>query len=336
MNKNYRRFSVWITGIFLILLIVDTDTATAGAEEGVILCIKVIIPSLFPFFVVTSVMNSALLGQQIPGFHGISKCLRFPSGGDSLLLLGLVGGYPVGAKLIADNCTEEKLSKRTGQILLGYCNNAGPAFIFGIAGSLFSAFWIAAVLWTVHILSALITAFLLPRPGAEYIRMNASNDYSVSGALKSSIHVCASVCGWIIVFKTATAYLDLCISKVMPVKIYLCLSGFLEISNGCLLLKNIPSEAERFVLCSSFLSFGGLCVLLQTISATKILGLGLYLPGKIMQTAISTILSSALSRILFHTLTFSIFPCVLLSILVIVLTKRYAEKSCGNFASSAV
>ena len=336
MNTNCRRLSLLLTGMLLFLLIVDTDTAVAGAEEGICICLKVIIPSLFPFFMVTSIMNSSLLGQRIPVFRYIGKWIHFPLGGESLLLLGLIGGYPVGAKLIADNYNDGRISKSTSQILLGYCSNAGPAFIFGIAGSLFSSNRIVFFLWGIHILSALVTAYLLPRPAQERIHISASHNLSISIALKSSIHICASVCGWIILFKSATAYLDLWVADILPDKIYIYLSGVLELSNGCLLLKNLPFEAERFILCSTFLSFGGLCVLLQTLSATKPLGLGLYFHGKVMQTSISIILSSVISCMLFQIPAVSSLPAVLIFLPLLILTTRYVKKSCGNFANSAI
>ena len=119
----------------LLLLILDTNTATEGATAGLELCLKVIIPSLFPFFVVTAYLNGALLGQNIPFIHKIANSLHIPNGGDSILLLGLIGGYPAGAQLVTQSYHSHQINSRTGKILLGYCNNAGPALIFGLSAS---------------------------------------------------------------------------------------------------------------------------------------------------------------------------------------------------------
>ncbi|MBQ8358791.1 MAG: hypothetical protein IJX37_02585, partial [Oscillospiraceae bacterium] len=269
----------------MLLLILDPQTAKTGASEGIELCIRVIIPSLFPFFIVTSFLNTSLLGLRIPLLHILSKQLQIPDGGESVLVLGLMGGYPVGAQLVCDVYAEKRLSKRDCQILLGYCSNAGPAFIFGVTGMLFKAHWVPFVLWGIHILSALITGWLLPRPHSTAIDLRGAPGASIVSALRKSIHICASVCGWVTIFKIILAYLNQWLRNDLRNEIMICIAGFLELTNGCLQLEQIDSEAARFILCTAFLSFGGICVLLQTASVTRELGYGLYIPGKIMQTA---------------------------------------------------
>lgn len=314
----------------LLLLILDTNTATKGATAGLELCLKVIIPSLFPFFVVTAYLNGSLLGQNIPFIHRIAKSLHIPSGGDSILLLGLIGGYPVGAQLVAQSYHNRQINSRTGKILLGYCNNAGPALIFGISASMFSSKIAPFILWGIHILSALVTGYLLPRPNAEPIRWIEREGISLTKSLKTGLHTCAITCGWIIVFKIIHEYLY----SIMPVSngeiIPILITGIIEISNGCLQLTQLSSEQIRFTLASIFLSFGGVCVMMQTASVTGELGLGLYIPGKLIQTALSTILAVILSSILFPNAKFS-FPsvicvsvlCILIFIIVTAVNKKY-------------
>ena len=154
----YSKKHIWRTvsaAVILLLLILDTPTAIQGATDGIELCIKVVIPSLFPFLIVSAYLNRALRGSSIPGVHRIASSLNIPKGGDSLLLLGLIGGYPVGAQLVSQSYDQHQLSRRTGKILLGYCSNAGPAFIFGMAGSLFTSKSITFLLWGIHVISAL-------------------------------------------------------------------------------------------------------------------------------------------------------------------------------------
>ena len=139
MNKKSRVLQITLSVVILIVFIIDPNTASSGVAEGIDMCLKVIIPSLFPFFVVSTYLNAILFGYPIPAIQCIAKLLQIPIGGESILLLGLIGGYPVGAKLIADLYYTNKIDKQTAHILLGYCNNAGPAFIFGIAGAAFAS-----------------------------------------------------------------------------------------------------------------------------------------------------------------------------------------------------
>lgn len=315
----------------MLLLILDTDTAKQGVLDGITLCINVIIPALFPFFVVTGYMNTAILGMKIPGTQGILKFLRLPKGSESLLLLGLVGGYPVGAGLIADAYRHKQIDLRTARIMLGYCSNAGPAFIFGITSLLFSSPWIALVLWIIHILSALITGLILPRPSNSILKTHTSNSISIVSALKNSIVTCATVCGWIIIFKMILQYSNHYLGYSNTL-FSIVLQGMMELSNGCLLLSEISAEYARFILCAGFLAFGGICVLMQTASAVESTGLGLYIPGKIVQTCISILLSMYFGSIIYserYSLRISL-PITAVSSMLIFLAKYCAEKSCGN------
>ena len=53
----------------ILLLILDGKTAISGASEGLQLCIRSVIPSLFPFFVLSNLLTGTLLGQDISVFR---------------------------------------------------------------------------------------------------------------------------------------------------------------------------------------------------------------------------------------------------------------------------
>lgn len=302
----------------MILLILDTETAAQGAAKGVELCINVIIPSLFPFFVVSAYLHTLLISHSIPVLRPLVKILNIPEGGDSFLLFGLIGGYPVGAQLVAQAVKKHHISCRTGKILLGYCSNAGPAFIFGVAGALFSSKILPFALWVIHMTAILLTGCLLPQPELERIDWNCSENASIVHALRNSISICATTCGWIIVFKILLAYLDTWLSLTQNSNMLILISGLLELSNGCIQLSEIHSESVKFILCSAFLSFGGICVLLQTASVTVGIGLGLYLPGKIMQTALSTMIALLSSYLLLPNDPISVILSVLILLLCMI------------------
>lgn len=339
MNNKKQILSTIIAVFMMLLFILDTDTARTGVKEGLTLCMNVIIPSLFPFLIVSLYMNSSVQCIKIPGMRHVGKCLHIPSGCESILLLGLTGGYPVGAQLIANAYEENRISKRCAHILLGYCNNAGPAFIFGMTASLFSSPVVPFLLWAIHIFSALATGSVLPKPEEAFGQPAKTPDISVILALKRSIYLCAVICGWVIIFKVFLSYISNYFSGILNHNAMICLCGLLELSNGCVLLAEIPSEALRFVLCSVFLSFGGFCVMLQTASAAQLPGLGLYIPGKLIQTIISILASLAVSRMIFKEKPLH-FPelCTLFIVGIVVLLsmKKYAEKRCGNIAKNHV
>lgn len=334
MVKYKGVFSVTVAALFMLLLIFDTTTAKASALEGVQICINVIIPSLFPFFVITTYLNSTLLGMRITGIKYIGRSLGIPDGCESILLIGLIGGYPVGAQLVADACRQKVFSKETARILLGYCSNAGPAFIFGVAGFIFSSKTIPIILWAIHILSALITGYLLPRPIKTSSAIVGTARCSVVQALKRSISICASVCAWVFIFKVGLTFAETIFLKYLDPYTATMIKGIFELSNGCIQLQNIDNEAIRFVIASFLLAFGGLCVALQTISITESIGTGLYFPGKGIQSCLSIILSVAILPPLFPQNGIHYYvqiELLIVSAMLIWILRRYCKKRCGNY-----
>ena len=82
-------------------LILDTKTALIGAKDGIELCITTVIPSLFPFFVLSGVITSSISEKKIPALSIFCRWMKIPDHALPLMLVGLLGGYPIGAKTAA-------------------------------------------------------------------------------------------------------------------------------------------------------------------------------------------------------------------------------------------
>lgn len=297
MNHRRTYLRALVAFIAMILLMLNTDIAATGVAAGIDLCIRVVIPSLFPFFIISSWLNSSIQGISIPGLRLLGNFLHLNSGSEGIFLIGLLGGYPVGAQCIADAKQQGQLDTMHAQRMLGFCSNAGPAFIFGITRLLFVAKYTPWIIWLIHICSAIFVGIILPPVPSKPPFNIQPQPISFTNAMKQSIHTTISVCSWIILFKTILQFLTAITSKYPFLSLTI---GLLELSNGTLQLNNIPQESMRFILCSSYLGFGGLCVWMQTHSVSGTCGTGLYLPGKVMQLLISASLSALISMFLFQ------------------------------------
>lgn len=284
-------------GIGMLVLILDAKTAMLGGADGLRVCLTTVIPSLLPFFVLSILLTSALSGNQMKLLKPIGRLCKMPPGSEPLLLLGLLGGYPTGAQAVYQSYSTGQLTKTDAQRLLGFCSNAGPSFLFGIAAAAFTEQWMPWILWLNHILSAIITGILLPGKPSSSICLNTKEPMTLPQAIEQAVRIMAKVCAWILLFRVVLVFCDRWFLWLFTREVSSIFTGILELANGCLQLKQIACTGLRFIVCSGILSFGGLSVAMQTLSVTGEFGFGMYLQGKIIQTAVSVLLAYAIQLI---------------------------------------
>lgn len=283
----------------MLVIILDTKTAMIGAQEGINLCVQTVVPSLFPFFVLSGIINSQVLGHSVCLMRPLGRLCGIPKGSESLLVIGLIAGYPIGAQLTANAFKSGYLPKETAKRMLGFCNNAGPAFLFGMLAQLFHNAWIPWLLWFLHISTAITVGCILPGRTNETCKIADTKPLTLQQSLQSAIRAMAGVCGWVIVFRIILTFCGRWFLWLLPINLQILFSGLLELSNGCLQIRNISSEGLRFVLSSTILASGGLCVGMQTASVTGDLGTGWYFPGKILQCLLSASVSCFIQPLIF-------------------------------------
>ena len=203
------------------------------------------------------------------------------------VLLGAVGGYPVGARTVGQLRAAGLCGREEGECLLTCCNNAGPAFIFGVAGlGCFGSLRAGAALYAIHIGSAALVGLLHRRRGGSSagalpaaIRMRPSQ--ALIDAVQSAAGAMVQVCAFVVFFLVALRLLTGLTGWSHPA-----LLGFFELTNGIL---RLPPTRAGFVWAAALLGWGGLSVHCQTAAVLRGAGLSLrpYLRGKALQAALS-------------------------------------------------
>ena len=328
--KSRRRFWTGLIGAAgMIVLILDAKTALTGGLEGISLCLNTVVPSLFPFFIFSILLNNTLTGTQLTVFKPVGRLLGIPAGAESLLLLGFLGGYPVGAQCISEAYRSGSIDKQDAERMLGFCSNAGPAFIFGMGCCLFESKRALWALWGIHIISALLVGIVLPRKRQAICRLPKGKQLTISQILSNAVRTIASVCGWVVIFRVLLAFLQKWFIWILGNEEQVFITGFLELANGCYRLSDITTQGGRFVMCAAFLGLGGLCVLMQTVSVTSGLGTGVYFPGKVIQGSFSFLLSGMLQGVLFHPserwnswLLYAVFAIIALIMTIFLIIKK--------------
>ena len=299
MRKGFQTFLGISALIVLFLLILDSKTGIIGAADGIALCLKTVLPSIFPFLILSGVINRTLIGKRIPLLSTILRPCGIPIGAEYIFILGFLGGYPLGAKCVYEAHKYGNLSSKDAKRMLGFCNNAGPSFIFGILGSIFNDIRLAWLLWLVHILSAWIVGYILSKKPDSAISMHDQVPFSLSEIVQSSVRTIGYICAWIVLFRVIITYLSKWLFSYIPAELSVLLTGILELANGCCNLEYLVDESSKFIIASVILAFGGVSVAMQTKSITGELGFGYYFPGKVLQSIISLLLSITVKMMLF-------------------------------------
>lgn len=149
--------------LFLIFLIVFSKSNIFAAQNGLSLWAKNVIPSLLPFFIATELLNYT----NLPSYLGklTNKFMRplfnIPGEGSYAFIMGIVSGYPAGAKIVNKFYEEKICTKKEAERMLAFTNNSGPLFIIGTIGiSLFGNTTIGIVLFITHILACLTVGII--------------------------------------------------------------------------------------------------------------------------------------------------------------------------------
>ena len=291
MRKD--RISGIIAGAGIFVLILDSRTAISGASDGIELCIRSVIPSIFPFLVLSAILTNSLVGAKKSLFRPLSHILKIPAGSESIFLTGILGGYPTGALSVFRSWETGQLTRTDAQRMLAFCSNVGPSFLFGMLSSQFSNHWMLWALWGIQILSAFLTSLFFPGNNQQKHSELHTSPIAFTQSLKHAVQTMGFICGWVVLFRVFLAFCDRWILRYFPVEPQVSIYGVLELANGCCNLYLIESEGLRFVLCCGMLAFGGICVMMQTATVTGELGLSHYIKGKITQTGISLLLGTS-------------------------------------------
>ncbi len=296
--------------IFVLILILGIlifpSFALESGKNAVELSFFRVIPSLFPFFVLQDMAMKMGLSEFLSKYLGkffykifkISDCTPF--------ILGIIGGYPIGAKTVANLYETKKISKNTAEKMLCFCNNAGPAFIVGFVGAyIFSNVKLGYVLLFSHIFASIIIGFILSINNKEsYAQTVYKNREKTSffeifiTSVNSGFSSILSVCGFVIFFSVLVEILR-CFNLfiIFPRDYYSLFIGIFEMTTGI----NEISSKNLFVnigIVSFLLGFGGMSIHFQTMFFCKNISLKPYFFAKIIHGVISSVISIVILQFL--------------------------------------
>lgn len=238
--------------------------------------------------------------------------------GAFVFIMGIISGYPMGAKLATNFRKNNICSKEECERLLSFTNNSGPLFIIGTVGILmYGNTAIGVLLFITHILACITVGFIFRfwKYSDSSISHNShhiikskqtpvtfSNLGSIlSESITNSISTILLIGGFVVIFSSiisilkSSGLLSVFSISISPILAFFnidssfatpLISGFLEITNGINSISNISNKkiSTNLIFTAFLLGFGGISVLLQVFSITSKSDLSIkpYVYGKLL------------------------------------------------------
>jgi len=273
-----KKISVFFLGAGILIIcgsiLLFPNISAKAVSEGMRLCTDRVIPSLFPFMVISSFITASNMLKSSKGvFLFMSRLLGISYRSAGAMILGCFCGSPLGAAMISEEYTQGRISREEAERMMPVCNMASPAFIIAFAENAFPHMaHPGVILWLIQLLSSVLL-LIFTRNGKEKrkdTRTEARDKgngtdyvkallYSLIKAVKTS----ANICGTVIFFCFLNSLLSFWLEKFAFLKVPLALmGGICEITYGMTHLKVFGDLG--FSAAALFICFGGLSVAMQT------------------------------------------------------------------------
>ena len=292
------------------VLIIMSDTATGAVSSALGVCVSTVIPSLFPFLVLSSYITASGAADTI------GKILRKPFGAmfgisgelAPAFIIGLISGYPAGAMTAAELVRNKKCDSDSASRALAFCSNTGPAFLIGgIGAGLLGDRRIGIILYIAEIISAVICGILMRKKNTVReccCKNSITPDVSYASAFVRSVTSAAismlTICAFIVFFAVISEFLQLFLSRIgnIPLTVQAVIVSAAEITAGIRCASETGTVSAALI--SAFaVGWSGFSVLFQTSAVTEGCGIRMkyYISGKILQSFICPAITFILMKI---------------------------------------
>lgn len=311
--------------LFTLCLIVFSKSNIISVKNSLNIWINNVIPSLLPFFIATELLNNTDIPKVIGNFFNkiMRPLFNVPGIGAYALFMGIISGYPVGAKIVTNFRNNNLCTKEEAERLITFTNNSGPLFILGTVGvTLFYDTSIGILLLFSHILACLSVGIIFRFWKVNKRHLENTNSLSsnisfnslgeiLSKSILSAINSVVLIGGFIILFGIIISilkniqilnllfiiftplfeFINVKVEFIIPI-----ITGIIELTNGVSLVSSIASKnlGINVIIVSFLLGFGGISIMLQVLSIISKSDISIkpYIIGKLLHGLLSAIYTS--------------------------------------------
>ncbi len=305
MKKNLYSIMLIITILILTInIFIKSNQLTNIIVFSINLFIKNIFPSLFPMFI----LSSLLIEIQLPKIIGsifkkpMNYLFKAPSSSSFVFFMSMITGSPNSAKILNDLIEQKEITNKEAEKILLFTYFANPLFVINTVGNnLFKNQNIGITIYVSHILSNIITGIIF----RNYNKENSItiNQYHLKDTIKAinnvdifkellisiedSLKIMMNIFGIITFF---LIIINVLINKPDHL-VKILITGLFEMTSGLKYLSIMSLNKKiKIIISAFFISFGGLSIHLQIMNILKKRKIK-YLPF-LMSRIISAIINS--------------------------------------------
>jgi len=282
-KRNISSLKVILGAIISLIFISDISYASSSLLEGATICMRRVLPSLFPLMVASDLISTASGGKYSAVLQPV---------------MGWLFGFPICALGSSRLYSEGKISNATYSTLICIGGMPSIGFFLGVCGDIFGIKR-ALTLYATSVISAILCGLVM-QAGARDKKPSLTGHSAetertltevLSDSLKNGALRCISITACVSFFYMVSS----CITRFTDNK-ELCavLFGFFEFSGGCNACRALPMNVG-YILCSGILSFSGISAFMQTAYAQgqyKITpNAKKYFAAKLFQAAVNMLIS---------------------------------------------
>ncbi len=283
---------------FLLLMLKNATLSMEYIRKGLTICARTVVPSVFPFMVLSEILLSCPVGAADLSFLDAPcrKLLSLPKSGLLAVALGLLCGFPIGARCAADGYEKGQLTKEEAERTIALSSNPSPAFLLGavgisMRGNRFFGWTLFGCLSAISLLFAFLFARHSKKEPVAILRSSLctaqKNGWELlANAVNKAAQGMLTVCAYILFFAAITGCFELvALSLGLPKEFIAFAAAFLEISGGTVSALSLQSPLLSAAMTALAAGWSGCCVHCQILSVCEGSNLSLkpYLLVKVIQ-----------------------------------------------------
>lgn len=313
---------------FTICLVIFSKSNLEATKSGLKLWVNNVVPSLLPFFIATELLGYTNIVFKLGKILNpiMKPVFNVPGIGSYPFIMGIISGYPVGAKIVTNLRNEGLCNKEEAERLIAFTNNSGPLFILATIGvSLFGNTLIGILLLITHILACISVGIIFrfwKRKSSTKLINSFNTSYTnkkqvcfsnlgeiLGNSIMSSIKTIIMIGGFVVLFSVVLSILEnshiieICTNFLYPIFslfginnpefVSSIISGIIELTNGiqCVCLIPCKEISINLIISAFLLGFGGISILLQVFSiiSKSDISIKAYFIGKLLHGCLAAL-----------------------------------------------